>query len=205
MRKEVEIIEESVESEENKKVKLTSSYLKDLLRNRGSLSVLRDYTIPESFILENKELFDKKIVIGSLNLSENFITESLESNYFLIEDLKDLSMTTYAQLSKSFLKLYADSLNWNKIMTYLLSSEQIKDINKYLHVIEKYDLWSCISISGDLPIEFIREYKDKLDWKYLSMTQNFTPDDTIEFIDYIVDVRSEPANENDKLFNIDVD
>ena len=37
------------------------------------------------------------------------------------------------------------------------------------------------------------------------MTQNFTPDDTIEFIDYIVDVRSEPANENDKLFNIDVD
>ena len=194
MRKEIEIIEDSIDIE-SKKVKLTSSHLKDLIINRGLISVLRDYTIPEDFIIKNIELFDKSIVIELLNLSEDFILKSLETEYLSVDDISGLSMATYAGLSKEFLSTYSDNLNWGKVMTYLISSDQISDVYKYLDTIEKYDLWSTISMSGNLPIDFIREYKDQLDWRYLSLTQNFTEDDVLEFSNFIVDVRSSPPSE----------
>ena len=47
----------------------------------------------------------------------------------------------------------------------------------------------CIrdSISAnDLSIDFIRQWKDKLDWSYLSMVKCFTDEEKQEFSDYIL-------------------
>jgi len=200
MRKKIELVPEAAKIE-NDIVKLSPSYLKDLVKNRGALSVLKEYEIPEEFILENTELFEKGTVIGMMNLSEDFIFDAIEIGYFDISDLKDLSMKTYSNLSKVFLKLYPDHLNWNKIMIYLISSGKIKNMEEYLPIIEKYDLWTTISINGDLTSEFIREHKDKLDWKMLCLTQNFSESDKLEFLDHMVDVRSEPPTEEELILN----
>jgi len=46
-------------------------------------------------------------------------------------------------------------------------------------------LWSIIS-ANDLSIDFIRQWKDNLDWSYLSMVKCFTDEEKLEFADYIL-------------------
>ena len=67
----------------------------------------------------------------------------------------------------------------------LYISTQSNSFDKHTKVIEDKDLWSVIS-ANDLSIDFIRQWKDKLDWSYLSMVKDFTDDEKKEFEDYIL-------------------
>ena len=44
--------------------------------------------------------------------------------------------------------------------------------------------------ANDLPIDFIRDYKDKLDWNFLSIVKYFSDDEMLEFSDYIITTKS---------------
>jgi hypothetical protein len=67
----------------------------------------------------------------------------------------------------------------------LYISTQSDSFDKHTKVIEDKDLWSIIS-ANDLSIDFIRQWKDKLDWSYLSMVKSFTDEEKLEFDNYIM-------------------
>lgn len=159
--------------------------------------ILKNYDVTEQTIIESADLLDKEILLQGFNFSESFIRESLDNGYFSIEDLQNLTMTTYSRLSDSFLENYNESLNWQKILIYL--STQTNNFSKYSEIIDRNNSWPLVS-ANDLPTDFIRQYKDKLDWKLLSMTKCFTEEEKEEFFDFIVETKGELSDEQSKSF-----
>lgn len=157
--------------------------------------ILKNYDVTEQTIIESADLLDKDVLLQGFNFSESFIRESLDNGYFSIEDLQNLTMTTYSRLSDSFLENYNESLNWQKILIYL--STQTNNFSKYSEIIDRNNSWSLVS-ANDLPTDFIRQYKDKLDWKLLSMTKCFTEEEKEEFGNYIVITKGEITDEQSK-------
>jgi hypothetical protein len=70
------------------------------------------------------------------------------------------------------------------MILYLCSSEKIENIENFSSVIEKFNLWTIIS-ANELPIEFIRKNSNKLDWRILSIVNEFTEEQKEEFKDLI--------------------
>ena len=177
--KELEIVETHTD-----KAQLTLEEIFSILDEKdGTYKLLSNYKVSEDFIFENKERFDKEAVIISTNLSENFIKKSLESKWFEDIDIKELNMQTYSNLSEKFIFKYKDFINWTRMILYI--STQSDTFDDYIKIIEDNDLWSLIS-ANDLPIDFIRDYKEKLDWNFLSIVKNFSDDEKLEFSDYII-------------------
>jgi len=164
--------------------KLNKSWVNSLLaEGYTTYDIVSNYEIDEDVILECYEFLDKNVIIQGLNLSEDFINKSIEIQYLDLEDIKELSMSTYANLSPEFISKYKEYINWNRMILYI--STQSNSFDEYVEVINDKDLWQVIS-ANDLPLEFIREYKDKLDWSYLSMVKCFTDEEKEEFGDYIL-------------------
>ncbi len=167
--------------------------------------IIKNYEISEESLLDSLDLLDKEVLLQGLNLSEKFIRRAIEIEYLDMIDLQNLSMLTYAELSDSFISDYKEHLNWTKIIIYL--STQTNHFSKYLDVIEEKNLWSLIS-ANDLPVFFIREHKEKLDWSLLSMTKCFTEEEKEEFSDLIVETKRELTDEELKSFggfNVNLD
>jgi hypothetical protein len=173
-------------------VKLTEQDLLDMISEDGLLSVIQRYEIPESFILKWGAIkdFDKNIIIQVMTLSEKFIKDAIDIDYFELEDVHGLNMKTYAGLSDKFTKLYENYINWERMILYLCSSEKIDDISKYEWVIEKFNLWKLIS-ANQLPIDFIRKNRNKLDWRIVSIINNFTDEEKDEFVEDIPNYKEE--------------
>lgn len=191
--KQIEIVSNPIEEGT---VQLTESQILDLIIKDGLISVLQSYELPEDFILKwgpgNSE-FDglpKGIVISMLNLSEDFIKKALEIMYLSVEDIFDLNMRTYSNLSAEFIDLYDEFINWERMILYLSSSDKIENIENYEWIIDKFNLWKLISASN-LPIEFIRKHKDKLDWRIVSIISEFTDDQKEEFVEVIPNYENE--------------
>ena len=196
--KELEIVETHTD-----KVQLTLEEIFSILDEKdGTYKLLSNYKVSEDFIFENKERFDKEAVIISTNLSENFIKKSLESKWFEDIDIKELNMQTYSNLSEKFIFKYKDFINWTRMILYI--STQSDTFDDYIKIIEDNDLWSLIS-ANDLPIDFIRDYKDKLDWNFLSIVKFFSDDEMLEFSDYIVVVITDSDLDNDLIVNMSDD
>jgi hypothetical protein len=85
----------------------------------------------------------------------------------------------------------------------LYISTQSDTFDDYIKIIENNNLWSLIS-ANDLPIDFIRDYKDKLDWKLLSIVKNFSDNEKLEFIDYIINFES-VENSDDSIVPDELD
>jgi hypothetical protein len=176
---------EFLKEEENENViRITENNFLTIIKNNGVLNTIKEYNIPEEFILKHHELIDKNIIIDSLELSENFINSALELKYFDFSDIGELNMRTYSNLSDYFIKVYDEWINWERMILYLSSSDKIDDINKFKKVIEKFNLWNLIS-ANELPIEFIRENSSKLDWKILSIVNSFTEEEKEEFSNFL--------------------
>jgi hypothetical protein len=164
--------------------KLDRSWIIELLSSGyETYDIVRNYELPEDTILECTDLLDKEVLIQGLNFSENFITKAIEMEYLNIEDITELSMTTYSNLSDDFITEYKDNINWDRMILYI--STQSDSFDNHTKVIEDKNLWSVIS-ANDLSIDFIRQWKDKLDWSYLSMVKCFTDEEKEEFSDYII-------------------
>jgi len=192
MRK-IEIVDE-IKTEEV--LKITEESLLKRIEEEGLISVLQSYDVPESFILKwgppspEFDGFSKSIIISISNLSENFIKEAIEIDWFDLEDISDLNMKTYSNLSDKFIRIYEKWINWERMVLYLCSSEKIEDISKYEWIIEKYNLWRLIS-ANELPIDFVRKNKDKLDWRIVSIINDFSDGEKEEFVDEIPNYKEE--------------
>jgi hypothetical protein len=181
--KELEIIEKHTD-----KTQLTLEEIFSILNEPdGTYKFLSNYKVSEDFIFENKERFNKEVVLISTNLSESFIEKSLYSKWFVDSDIKELNMQTYANLSEKFIFKYKEFINWNRMILYI--STQSDTFDDYIKIIENNNLWSLIS-ANDLPVDFIRDYKDKLDWKLLSIVKIFSDNEKLEFTDYIINFES---------------
>lgn len=185
--KKVKIVKETIE--ENT-VQLTELDLLFLIQENGTEHVLNNYELPEDFILkwgngtDEFKGIDKKFVISMLSLSQDFIYAALTNEYIQIEDIRDLNMRTYSNLDSNFIDEFSDFINWERMILYLSSSERIENVQELKWVIDKFNLWKLIS-ANDLPIDFIRENKEKFDWRILSIVNYFTEDERIEFGDFI--------------------
>jgi hypothetical protein len=164
--------------------KLDRSWVIELLSNGyETYDIVRNYELSEDTILECVDLLDKEVLIQGLNFSEEFVTKAIEIEYLNIEDITELSMTTYSNLSDEFITKYKENINWDRMILYI--STQSDSFDNHTKVIEDKNLWSVIS-ANDLSIDFIRQWKDKLDWSYLSMVKCLTDDEKEEFSDYII-------------------
>lgn len=146
-------------------------------------NIVQNYNLTEDLILNCTDLLDKEVILEGFSFSENFINKALEVGYFDNSDIKNLSMKSYINLSEDFITKYNEYINWNKLIIY--ESTQSDTFDKYISIIEKNNLWSIIS-ANDLSVDFIRHWKDNLDWTYLSMVKCFTEEEKQEFSDYIV-------------------
>lgn len=163
---------------------LDKSWIVTLLsEGYSTYEILTNYTLSEELILECGDLLDKEVIIEGLSLSEDFVNRAIESKFFELSDIKNLSMTTYSNLSDNFISLNGEYINWQRMIIYL--STQSNDFDKYIQIIESQNLWPLIS-ANDLPIDFIRNWKDKLDWSYLSLVKCFTDEEKSEFSEYII-------------------
>lgn len=174
---------EIVENTSDEVIKLTKNEIIEILEKHGTYYFIQNYNVSEDFILENREYFEMRFIIRGMPLSENFIEKALEINYMLPEDIMDVNMITYSKLSKEFLLKYKENINWSRMITYITT--QSDSFDEYISILEENNLWHLIS-ANDLPIDFIREWKDKLDWKYLSMVKYFTDEELKEFSDYVI-------------------
>jgi hypothetical protein len=164
--------------------KLDRSWVLELLSSGyTTYDITTNYELTEDTILECTDLLDKEVLIQGLNFSEDFVIKSIESEYLDIEDITELSMTTYSNLSDEFITKYKENINWDRMILYI--STQSDSFDNHTKVIEDKNLWSVIS-ANDLSIDFIRQWKDKLDWSYLSMVKCFTDEEKEEFSNYII-------------------
>lgn len=164
--------------------KLDRGWVVELMANGyNTYDIATNYELSEETILECIDILDKEVIIQGLNFSEDFINKAIEVEYFDYEDIYKLSMTTYSNLSDEFINKYKENINWDRMILYI--STQSDSFDNHTKVIEDKNLWSVIS-ANDLSIDFIRQWKDKLDWSYLSMVKYFTDDEKLEFANYIL-------------------
>lgn len=149
----------------------------------STYDIITNYKLSEDLILECTDILDKNPIIQGVSLSEDFINKSIESEYFISDDIYEFNMTTYSNLSDEFIIKYKENINWDRMMLYI--STQSDSFENHTDIIESKNLWKVIS-ANDLSIEFIRQWKDKLDWSYLSMVKRFTDEEKEEFSDYII-------------------
>lgn len=150
--------------------------------------IISNYVLDEDTILDCYEDLDKNLIIQDLDLSESFINKSIEIKYLNEHDIKNLNMKTYSNLSEDFIKKYKHYINWSRMILYHILYKEC-DINiftKYINIIVKENLWDIVSSCDGLPIEFIRIWKHKLNWKILSFIINFTEEERIEFDDFLI-------------------
>lgn len=162
--------------------------------------ILKNYELSEELILQCVDLLDKEVLVQGFIFSENFIRTCLENEFIVSSDIEKMNMGTYARLSNDFVEEYSHILNWNRILVYL--STQTNSFTNYVSIIDEKNLWSLIS-ANDLPIDFIREYREKLDWNLLYMTKCFNEDEIEEFQHYIVEVKGKHTQEQIKSSNVD--
>jgi len=166
----------------------------------STYDIITNYKLSEDLILECTDILDKNPIIQGVSLSEDFINKSIESEYFISDDIYEFNMTTYSNLSEFIIK-YKENINWDRMMLYI--STQSDSFENHTDIIESKNLWKVIS-ANDLSIEFIRQWKDKLDWSYLSMVKRFTDEEKEEFSDYIItpvqpELNDEPFINSDDL------
>jgi hypothetical protein len=164
--------------------KLDRGWVVELMANGyNTYDIATNYELSEETILECTDILDKEVIIQGLNFSEDFVNKAIGVEYFDDEDIYKLSMTTYSKLSDEFINKYKENINWDRMILYI--STQSDSFDNHTKVIEDKNLWSVIS-ANDLSIDFIRQWKDKLDWSYLSMVKYITDDEKLEFANYIL-------------------
>lgn len=164
--------------------KVTKDWIISLMADGWTTyDIVSNYKLEEDVILESLDFLDKEVIIEGINLSEDFLTRAISSESFTKDDVKKLTMSTYSQMSNDFITEYSDYINWSKMILYI--STQSDSFDNYITIIEENNLWGSIS-ANDLPVDFIRQWKEKLNWDYLSMVKEFNDEEKIEFQDFIV-------------------
>ncbi len=82
-----------------------------------------------------------------VDLSEYFINRSIEIGFLNNNDIENLNMMTYSNLSEEFIKKYKKNINWGRIIIYMLLCKDNDDnlFTKYIDIIVKENLWDIVS------------------------------------------------------------
>jgi hypothetical protein len=164
--------------------KVTKEWIVSLMADGWTTyDIVCNYKLEEDVILESLDFLDKEVIIEGVNLSEDFLIQAIDSEEFTKDDVKKLTMSTYSILSSDFIAEYSDYINWSRMILYI--STQSDTFDNYITIIEENNLWDSIS-ANDLPVDFIRQWKEKLNWTYLSMVKEFTDEEKLEFQDFIL-------------------
>ena len=164
--------------------KITKEWIVSLMADGWTTyDIVCNYKLEEDVILESLDFLDKEVIIEGVNLSEDFLTRAISSDSFTKDDVKKLTMSTYSILSSDFIAEYSDYINWSRMILYI--STQSDSFDNYITIIDENNLWDSIS-ANDLPVDFIRQWKEKLNWTYLSMVKEFTDEEKLEFQDFIL-------------------
>jgi len=171
---------------------ITEEQAVDLLKSHGLYDFLRYFVTEDEFIMRCQDVLTETQVFTAISsgikISQNLIEWFIKEEFMSLEDISNLSMTIYSSLDKSFVNSYNDYINWEKMIVYLTSTDQL-DLSKYIDIIESKDLWNVISTTP-LPIEFIRKNKDKLKWNVVSILNDFTEEEVEEFEEYLLKANS---------------
>ena len=124
----IEIVEEKSEE-----VKLTKDEIFKIISQFGAYYFIKTYKVPEYFILEYNEYFDKDIIIECCTLSEDFIEKSIDIGYLTLDDVKDLNLSTCANFSDKFIFRYKEHINWDRMILYL--STQSDSFDDYIKIV----------------------------------------------------------------------
>lgn len=118
--------------------------------------------------------------------SQSFIEKCLNAEVIDDDFIYELNMGIYARLDQKFIFKYEEYINWNRMLLWMFNEGDI-DVDEWVDVIETYNLWHLAS-SVPLNINFIRKYKDKLDWRFVSFLNDFTDEEKKEFSDLMYQV-----------------
>ncbi len=164
----------------------------DMLKTHGLLTFLKNFKVDDEFIMACEDILDETEIItvlaSGIKISQNLVEFFIERELIKPEHIRNISMSIYSTLDKSFIEKYDEHINWEKMIVYLTSTDQL-DLTKYLDIIESKDLWNIVSTTP-LPIEFIREHKDKLKWNVVSILNDFTGEEVEEFEEYLLKANS---------------
>ncbi|MCK9475587.1 MAG: hypothetical protein M0R46_06705 [Candidatus Muirbacterium halophilum] len=174
-----------------------------LLENNTIIDIVREYDLTEELILECLDILPIDILCEFYNFSEDFVIKALENESIIKEDIKNFNIQTHINFSQEFIDIYSKYINWSRMILYI--STQSDDFNKYVSIIEENNLWDMIS-TNDLPIDFIRKHKDKLNWNKLTIVKKFNDEEIEEFKDYIVkfDINHEYTNQPEYILNNEI-
>jgi hypothetical protein len=132
--------------------------------------LVKRQNLSEDFILE----FQDHIEIRNLDYTKSFSIGFLEKIYdILIHDISDYSDE---DLSDNFISVFQDDIDFYELSRVKVLSESF--IRQYLtHFDDR--TWTVISESQKLSQDFIREFKDFLDWDMVVRNQQVS----VEFVD----------------------
>lgn len=173
----------------------------------GLYRTIKEIKIENNFFIRNSdkvkfEQFWNFIEFGDYDIDETFLEDCIAHELIQTDKLFDLPMLIYSKLSKEFIDKYTDYLNWNRMLLYIISSNDV-NIFDYEDIILKYDLWNLVS-TIELPYEFMVKYSDNLVWKFLYMTREEWSEEEIEvFPDLLIYLaRKERLDEINKIDQI---
>lgn len=182
---------EIVEKQQENKLLMTRSQVENFIQQNGLYQLITDFNIDESNLYSLNKFYTKQEFLqllksGKYAISEDLINTMLDDDYLEKNDLSELAMNIYANLSKEFINEYSEFLDWNRMMVFLSCNEEISDFSDYIDIIEEKDLWNIIS-SNQLDIDFIRAHKEKLNWRLVSFLNDFTDEEREEFKENILE------------------
>lgn len=149
--------------EEENIIQLTENDFLDKLQNNIQATL-------QNFIIDDELLFKYRTIIGvgnmlELNISSELFNNLINCEFLLPENVADMNTTSYMNFTDKQVKEYSEYLNWNKYILVLINKQEfdsniLYDVSKDI-VDDRY--WEILSTIS-LPIDFLKEYKEKIKW-----------------------------------------
>ena len=164
---------------------------KDISDASELTKVMRSWTLPEKTIEKYQDSINWVEVVKNQNLSEDFIEKySDKLDWSLVSEHQKLS-TSFIQKHEDDIDFETLSSNHNIEFNHDLLDKYIEKMDLMLmlvnediqipeDVLDKHSdsftlpMWKAISIWKSLTEKFMNKYREELDWKILSETQQFT-------------------------------
>lgn len=154
--------------------------------SRNDWTIISKQKIDEAFMLRWKEFLDWKVICEYQKLSEEFI-EHLALKYLYLD-----MISAHQVLSEYFMDKYKNNLDWGLLSCSQYMSEDF--IREHLDLVKFEQL--SFNNKLNLSIDFLREFKDEIDWEGWWLFQPLKYKELYEFRDMIYDWRQISRNRN---------
>ncbi len=170
-------------------LKITEKDIINLLME-DARSILCKYDFSDEYKFEYRNYIHKNIMLET-DLGEDLFNKLMDFGYLTNEDVKSLTTKTYSNISKERLETLYEFIDWNKYILILVNDIDI-NVDKLFEVsknINHKTFWNILSTIS-LPIDFLKEYKDRINWGIFFTTNTITNDIMLEFSDIFAENES---------------